>query len=75
MTSIGHHAAAGRLQRAPEARHAGLQLTSVSASPPEKSGGRAGPVIMPGVKHAETVAAAYPGCQWLYPFPGAAAME
>ncbi len=24
----------------------------------------------PGIKHAEQVAAAYPGCQWLYPFPG-----
>jgi hypothetical protein len=23
----------------------------------------------PGLKHAEAVAAAYPGCQWLYPFP------
>ena len=25
----------------------------------------------PGLKHAEQVAAAYPGCQWLFPFPGA----
>ena len=24
----------------------------------------------PGVKHMEQVAAAHPGCQWLYPFPG-----
>ena len=24
----------------------------------------------PGLKHAEQVAAAYPGCQWLYAFPG-----
>ncbi len=24
----------------------------------------------PGLKHAEAVAAAYPGCQWLFPFPG-----
>jgi len=24
----------------------------------------------PGLKHAEQVAAAYSGCQWLYPFPG-----
>ena len=23
-----------------------------------------------GLKHAETIAAAYPGCQWLYAFPG-----
>ena len=26
----------------------------------------------PGIKHAESVAAAYPGCHWLYPFPGTA---
>ena len=26
----------------------------------------------PGLKHAEMVAAAHPGCQWLYPFPGTA---
>ena len=24
----------------------------------------------PGLKHADTVAAAHPGCRWLYPFPG-----
>ena len=24
----------------------------------------------PGIQHAEDIAAAYPGCQWLYPFPG-----
>ena len=24
----------------------------------------------PGLKHAESVAAAYPGCRWLFPFPG-----
>jgi hypothetical protein len=24
----------------------------------------------PGIKHAQQIAAAYPGCQWLYPFPG-----
>lgn len=23
----------------------------------------------PGLKHAQTIAAAYPGCQWLFPFP------
>ena len=26
----------------------------------------------PGIKHAESVAAAYPGCHWLYPFPDTA---
>jgi hypothetical protein len=44
---------------------------------PDRDGGHIPPdrlVIVPdrdkpGVKHAEAVAAAHPGCQWLYPFP------